>query len=212
MGNCLQYNSKSMSESAHYIGLIDCNNFFASCERIFQPGLKNKPLGVVSNHGGCFIARSNELKALGVAMGAPYYQVKDIIERHKVAVRSANFSLYGDISRRIMRVLKRHFPSVEVYSVDEAFIHFGSNSREDILREGRGIREKIYQWIGIPVSVGIAKTKTLAKAACRVAKGNLNLGGVCLLESAGEIEDALKLLDVGDIWGIGRRIDRKSVV
>jgi DNA polymerase V len=193
-----------MSTNSPYIGLIDCNNFFASCERIFDPSLKNKPLGILSNNDGCFIARSNELKALGVPMGAPYFQVKHIIDKHQVVVKSANFSLYSDISKRIMSLLKKDFPSVEIYSIDEAFIHFTSNSPSTILQQGKATKEKIYKWIGIPVSIGIAKTKTLAKVACKVSKQHPSHESVLLLESKEQIANTLKTFDIGDVWGIGR--------
>lgn len=188
-----------------YIGLIDCNNFFVSCERVFEPRLRGCAVGVLSNNDGCFIARSNELKALGVAMGAPYFKVKEIVEKHGVIVRSANFSLYSDMSKRVMRILKKTFPRVEVYSVDEAFIYFSKNTVEEIYEEGRAIKEKLYQWVGIPVSIGIAKTKTLTKVACDIAKKNKDFGGVYLLESKEQIERILKNFKVGDIWGIGRK-------
>lgn len=193
------------SKENSYIGLIDCNNFFVSCECIFDPTLKGRPVGVLSNNDGCFVARSNELKALGVAMGTPYYKVKDIIDRHKVIVRSANFSLYSDISRRVMRVLQKTFPSVEVYSIDEAFIYFKKNSASEVLEEGKAIRARLHQWLGMGVSVGIAKTKTLAKVACHLSKKNREFQGVCLLESKEPIEKVLKDLSPGDIWGIGRQ-------
>lgn len=193
-----------MSTHSPYIGLIDCNNFFASCERIFDPSLKNRPLGILSNNDGCFIARSNELKALGVAMGVPYFHVKDIIEKNRVVVKSANFALYSDISRRIMSILKKDFPSVEIYSIDEAFIHFASHSPSIILQQAKATREKIEKWIGIPVSIGIAKTKTLAKVACKVSKQNPSQAGVLLLESKEQIENVLNTFDITDIWGIGR--------
>ncbi len=194
-----------MNIDSPYIGLIDCNNFFASCECIFEPSLKNKPLGILSNNDGCFIARSNELKSLGVAMGAPYFQVKDIIDKNQVVIKSANFALYSDISQRIMRVLKKDFPSVEVYSIDEAFIHFTSNFPSIIFQQAQAIKEKLYRWIGIPVSIGIAKTKTLAKIACNIAKQNPNQGGILLLKSKEEIEKTLKTFAIEDIWGIGRK-------
>lgn len=187
-----------------YIGLIDCNNFFASCECIFDPSLKNKPLGILSNNDGCFIARSNELKALGVAMGTPYFQVKDIIDKNQVIVKSANFRLYSDISKRIMSILKKDFPSVEIYSIDEAFIRFTLNSPSAIFEQGKAIREKIGQWVGIPVSIGIAKTKTLAKVACKVSKQSTSQTGVLLLESKEQIESVLKTFNIDDVWGIGR--------
>lgn len=194
-----------MNSQGAYIGLIDCNNFFVSCECIFEPGLMGRPVGVLSNNDGCFIARSNELKALGVAMGAPRFKVKDIIDRHKVVVRSANFSLYSDISVRVMRILKKTFPRVEVYSIDEAFIYFSKNSAQEVLEEGRAIRKRLYQWLGIPVSIGIAKTKTLAKVACHLCKQNKELGGVHLLESKEQIERSLREFEPGNIWGIGRQ-------
>lgn len=188
-----------------YIGLIDCNNFFVSCECVFEPLLKGRPVGILSNNDGCFIARSNELKALGVEMGAPYFQVKDIVEKHNVVVRSANFALYSDMSRRVMGILKKIFPRVETYSIDEAFIDFNGSSREEVLEEGRVVREKLYKWVGIPVSVGIAKTKTLSKVACSVAKKNKEVEGVYLLETKDEVEKVLKGCKAGDIWGIGRQ-------
>lgn len=194
-----------MENEQAFIGLIDCNNFFVSCERLFDPRLMNRPVGVLSSNDGCFVARSNELKALGVSMGAPYFKVKDIIDKHKVIVRSANFSLYDDISKRVMRILKNDFPSVEVYSIDEAFIYFNKNSAKEIYEEGKAIKEKLDRWVGIPVSVGIARTKTLAKVACDIAKKNKMLEGVYILESKEQVEEILKNFKVGDIWGIGRQ-------
>lgn len=194
-----------MNPHATYIGLIDCNNFFASCERIFDPTLRNRPLGIVSNVGGCFIARSNELKALGVPMGAPYFQYEKLVKENNVVIKPANFSLYSDISKRIMRILKKHFPKVEVYSIDEAFICFSARSPQEIYQEGKRIHQKINQWIGVPVSIGIATTKTLAKIACKIAKHDMSLQGVFMLDSQSKIDTALKSLPVSDIWGIGRR-------
>jgi len=188
-----------------YIGLIDCNNFFVSCECVFDPKLRGRPVGILSNNDGCFIARSDELKALGVAMGAPYFQVKNIVDKHQVIVRSANFSLYSDMSRRVMSILKKAFPRVEIYSIDEAFIHFNALSREEIFEESKAIREKLYKWLGIPVSVGVAKTKTLSKVACRVVKKNKELRSVYLLDNQDDIESVLKGCKAGDIWGIGRQ-------
>ena len=162
------------------IVLVDCNNFYASCERVFQPELRDKPVVVFSSNDGCVIARSNEAKALGVAMWAPWHLCRESFAKACIVVRSSNYTLYGDMSARVMRVLSGFTPNLEIYSIDEAFLSFaGFDTRME--SHVRDLRETVRQWTGIPVSVGIAPTKTLAKAANRTAKKTPSTGGVCLL-------------------------------
>ena len=185
--------------------LVDCNNFYASCERIFNPKLENKPVVVLSNNDGCVIARSNEAKALGIKMGTPAFQIKNIIEKNNVNVFSSNYALYGDISQRVMNSLSKFAPKIEVYSIDEAFLDF-SGINDDIFKDyGSVIRKKIKQWTGIPVSVGIAHTKTLAKIANHIAKKNPKYNGVFDMTEFSDIDEILKNFPVDDIWGVGRK-------
>ncbi len=185
--------------------LVDCNNFYVSCERIFSPSLENKPVVVLSNNDGCIIARSNEAKALGIKMGQPIFQCKDLIARHRVHVFSSNYSLYGDISRRVMDVLAGFTPDVEVYSIDEAFLGLDGIVR-DPLDWAREIRRTVRKWVGVPVSIGIGPSKTLAKAAARVAKKDPRHDGVFDITSCAR--DTLAEIGVEDVWGIGRRYSR----
>jgi len=185
--------------------LIDCNNFFVSCERVFRPDLKNKPVVVLSNNDGCIISRSNEAKAFGIKMGEPYFKAKPMIEKHNVAVFSSNYSLYGDMSHRVMQVLSQFSPDIEIYSIDEAFLSLSGFKHNNLHEYSREIREHIYKWTGIPVSIGIAETKTLSKAAAHFAKKEKGLNGTLLLDNSKMIDIALDKLDVGDVWGIGRR-------
>src|SRR5260221_8718138 len=143
------------------IALVDVNNFYVSCERVFMPSLEKKPVVVLSNNDGCVIARSNEAKTLGIKMGVPLYQIKSLVEQHKVQVLSSNYALYGDMSNRVMHVLQQLAPVVEIYSIDEAFLDF--NGFEDVLSQGKSIYNAISQYLGLPVSIGIGPTKTLAK-------------------------------------------------
>ena len=168
-------------------GLCDCNNFYASCQRVFRPDLVGRPVVVLSNNDGCIIARSNEAKALGIGMGQPLYQVQGLIDRHGVAVFSANFALYGDMSRRVMATLRTLVPSVEVYSIDEAFfdLHGIAEPLDDY---GRRIGRTIRRNTGIPVSIGIAPTKTLAKIASKLAKRYPKLDGCCYMHRPEDIE------------------------
>ncbi|MCH9628194.1 MAG: Protein UmuC [Chlamydiales bacterium] len=182
------------------IALVDCNNFFASCERVFDPQLNGRPLVILSSNDGCIIARSNEAKALGIPMGAPHFHWADFMRAHDVVTRSSNFALYGDFSHRVMRILARFNPDLEIYSVDEAFLFVGAVS--DPLTHCRQLRENILQWTGIPVSIGISSTKTLAKVATRLAKKQ---GGLYHPTQA-ELDRCLHTLFVSDIWGIGRRL------
>lgn len=186
------------------IGLLDANNFFASCERVFRPDLIGHPVAVLSNNDGCIIARSNEVKALGIPMGAPYYKVKNILTAHRVSVFSSNFSLYGDMSCRMMNLLHSLVPRVEVYSIDEAFIDF--SGVRDIESLSHHIRNQVWQGLGIPTSIGIARTKTLAKVANHLAKKVGMYRSVCILSEEIHLNNALRSLKVSDIWGIGRRL------
>lgn len=190
--------------------LVDCNNFFVSCERVFRPDLLGKPVVVLSGNDGCVIARSNEAKGLGIGMGEPLFKVRSLIEQHKITVFSSNMVLYGDFSRRVMSMLRGMAPAMEVYSVDEAFLDFRDVADGfDIEEYARQIVKVVGRGCGIPVSIGIAPTKTLAKlAAVRVKKGLEGGEGVCMLSDKDQIRRALSQTAVGDIWGIGR----KSVV
>ena len=184
-------------------GLADCNNFYASCERVFHPDLEGKPVVVLSNNDGCVIARSNESKALGLKMGDPFYQVKDLLEREGVAVFSSNYNLYGDMSKRVMSLLSRYTPRLDVYSIDEAFLDF--SDRDNLWEYGKEIVRRVRKGTGIPISLGIAPTKTLAKMASKFAKKYKGYEGVCLIDTDEKREKALRLFDVGDVWGIGHR-------
>jgi DNA polymerase V len=191
--------------------LIDCNNFYASCERAFNPSLVGKPVVVLSNNDGCVIARSNEAKSLGVPMGAPAFEYKYLFERHNVTVFSANFALYGDMSHRVMTILSDYSPHQEIYSIDECFLDL-SNMLVDLQEHGLKMRKQVLQWTGIPVSVGIAPTKALAKAANRIAKKFTDrTGGSYVIDTEEKRIKALKWLAVEDVWGIGRRNAAKLI-
>ncbi|NGX61344.1 MAG: DNA polymerase IV 1 [Chlamydiae bacterium] len=185
------------------IALVDCNNFYVSCERIFQPKLIGKPVVVLSNNDGCIIARSQEAKRLGIPMGAPLFQWAEFLRIHDVGVLSSNFALYGDFSSRVMEILASSTPEIEIYSIDEAFLCLkGIANPADYCRK---VREKILKWTGIPVSIGIAPTKTLAKVANHRAKRDPSLEGV-YAPTLKEISSHLETLPVEEIWGIGRRL------
>jgi DNA polymerase V len=189
------------------IALIDCNSFYASCERVFRPNLQNKPVVVLSNNDGCVVARSKEAKAVGVPMGAPAFKFREMFELNDVQVFSSNYALYGDISRRVFETLSEFSPNVEIYSIDEAFVDL-THLRTNNLRElGLEIRKTILKWTGIPVSVGIAKTKVLAKVANELGKKIDGLGGVLDLTrlTRVEIDNYLEMISVEDIWGVGRQ-------
>lgn len=182
--------------------LLDCNNFFASCERVFNPKLEGKPIVVLSNNDGCIVARSNEVKAMGVPMGAPHFKYKNMLKRFNVHVASSNFTVYGDLSKRVMDILRETSFIDTIYSVDEAFLDF--TGLEEPMEHARMVRARILKWVGIPVSIGIAPTKTLAKLANEFAKKNPEYGGVISINDDG-IAPLLFELPVGDVWGIGRR-------
>ena len=186
--------------------LVDCNNFYASCERLFQPRLRGRPVVVLSNNDGCVIARSNEAKALGVAMGAPMFKIRQLVEDHDIAVRSSNYALYGDISERVMSVLGASAPAHEVYSIDECFLDLDRLAVPDLTDWCRTLREQTLRWTGIPVSIGIGSTKTLSKLANRLAKKSAKAGGVLdLVHHPNWMDAALRKTPVGDVWGVGRR-------
>lgn len=184
-------------------GLVDCNNFYASCERVFNPSLNGKPIVVLSNNDGCVIARSNEAKVLGIKMGVPAYQIKDLVKKHDVAVFSSNYVLYGDMSGRVMSMLAELAPEIEVYSIDEAFLNL--EGIQDLQTVGSKIVRQVTRGTGIPVSAGIASTKTLAKVANKFAKKYPAYNRLCIIDTEEKREKALKLFEIGDVWGIGRR-------
>ena len=188
------------------LALVDCNSFYVSCERLFNPRIRKKPVVVLSNNDGCIISRSNEAKALGIKMGEPYFKAKDIIVKNKVEVFSSNYSLYGDLSRRVMRTLKRFNTEIEVYSIDEAFIDLSNFPDVEVEKVGREIRDTVLQWTGIPTSIGIAKTKTLSKVANHIAKKKQS--GVTSLIGIENLDPILEKIEINDVWGVGRQLTK----
>lgn len=189
--------------------LADCNNFFASCERVFRPDLIGKPVIVLSNNDGCAIARSNEAKALGIKMGDPFFKIRRLVEEHHIAVFSGNMALYGDMSRRVRWVLEEFAPSIEVYSIDEAFLDLRGLLVEDLDSYAKEISRRCQKDTGIPVSVGIAPTKTLAKIASKLCKQYPRLRGGCYMHRPQDIEKVLRKYPIEEVWGIGRKSSRK---
>ena len=193
-----------------FFGLADCNNFYCSCERVFHPELRDKPVVVLSNNDGCVVARSEESKRLGIKMGVPFYQVRELLEKNGVAVFSSNYNLYGDMSRRVMSMLSSFFPKINVYSIDEAFLDLSEiKDVESIAELSRKAVKLINRGIGIPVSLGIAPTKTLAKMASVYAKRHKGYKGVCIIDTEEKREKALKLFSIKDVWGIGRKHSKR---
>jgi DNA polymerase V len=190
--------------------LVDCNNFFVSCERVFNPKLCGRPVIVLSNNDGCVVSRSNEAKSLGIAMGEPFFQIRDLVRKHNVVALSSNFALYGDLSTRVMSVIMQNFPEVQIYSIDEAFINLSTYlGNFDLHTLCVALNQKIEQSTGIPVSIGVAPSKTLAKVANHVAKKhNIPDRVVCLLEP-NKTQAILAKFKVRDIWGIGRQLEKK---
>ena len=184
--------------------LVDCNNFYVSCERVFNPSLVDKPVVVLSNNDGCIIARSNEAKALNIPMGAPFHIYKDFINAHRVKVHSSNYPLYGDMSNRVMNSLSEFNPNLEVYSIDEAFLKFNETFRTNVGHDVLKIKESIFKWTGVPVSIGLGPTKTLAKIANTLAKKD-NYDGIFDLSSKTKQEEILKDINIESIWGISKR-------
>lgn len=191
--------------------LIDCNNFFVSCERVFNPKLRGVPTMVLSNNDGCVIARSQEVKDLGIPMGIPAFKCEPLIRRHKINVLSSNFALYGDMSARVMNTLCELVPEIEIYSIDEAFIRF-DNMAIDSLELGKLLKERVLKWTGIPISVGIGPTKTLAKVANQIAKKQQHHKGVYDITRAPNIDQVLEQFKVEDIWGVGRKYAKKLML
>ena len=185
--------------------LADCNNFFASCERVFRPDLQGKPVIVLSSNDGCAIARSNEAKALGIKMGDPLFKIKDIVQKHNVAVFSGNMALYGDMSQRVCWVLQEYAPAIEVYSIDEAFLDLRGMENIDFDVFAKHLSAQCWKMVSIPVSVGIAPTKTLAKIASKLCKHYPKLKGGCYMHRPQDIEKVLRKFPIEDVWGIGRR-------
>lgn len=194
-------------EAQMMFGLMDCNNFYASCERVFNPALNGKPIVVLSNNDGCVVARSNEAKQLGIPMGVPAYQIRELVRTHGVHVFSSNYTLYGDMSSRVMSILAEQSPEIEIYSIDEAFVNM--DGMADLQAVGTNIVTKITKGTGIPVSLGIAPTKTLAKVANKFAKKYPAYHRVCIIDSEEKRIKALQLTAIGDVWGIGRRFTKK---
>ena len=184
------------------IALIDCNNFYASCERLFKPSLNGKPVVVLSNNDGCVIARSNEAKALGIEMGAPAFMLEEFLSKNNVAVFSSNYTLYGSLSNRVMKTIQEFAPKTEIYSIDEAFLDLSEFNYQDLFELGIKIRSTVKDNVGIPVTIGIAPTKTLAKMANRYAKKVHRDIGVRLLDSEQKIKEVLAYTEIGDVWGI----------
>ena len=189
-------------------GLCDCNNFFVSCERVFDPSLEGRPVVVLSNNDGCIVSRSNEAKALGIKMGQPLYQVRDFITRNDVAVRSSNYHLYGDMSQRVMATLRQHVPAVEIYSIDEAFLLLDGYPTDRLKQFGEDVARIVRRNTGIPVSIGMSHTKTLAKVASKLCKRYPKLNSACLMHRPEDIRKVLEKFPIEDVWGIGRRQSR----
>jgi len=196
----------SFTQYTKKIALVDCNSFYVSCERLFNPKIRKKPVVVLSNNDGCIISRSNEAKALGIKMGEPYFKEKDVIVKNNIQVFSSNYSLYGDMSRRVMRTLKRFNSDIEVYSIDEAFLDLSNFSDDEVEDVGKEIRETVLQWTGIPTSIGIAKTKTLSKVANHIAKKTQS--GVVSLIGIENIDPILKKIEINNIWGVGKQLTK----
>jgi len=196
----------SSTQYTKKIALIDCNSFYVSCERLFNPKIRKKPVVVLSNNDGCIVSRSNEAKALGIKMGEPYFKAKDIIIKNNVHVFSSNYSLYGDLSRRVMRTLKRFNSDIEVYSIDEAFIDLSNFPDNEVEKIAQEIRATVLQWTGIPTSIGIAKTKTLSKVANHIAKKKQS--GITNFIGVENIDPLLEKVDINDVWGVGRQLTK----
>ena len=196
--------SYTNSSKKNKVALIDCNSFYVSCERLFNPKISNRPVVVLSNNDGCVISRSTEAKKIGIKMGEPYFKVKELVKKNDVYIFSSNYALYGDISRRVMKTLRSFSDKIEIYSIDEAFVdlsHIGEDSVQDY---GKEIRKRILKWTGIPTSVGISNTKTLSKVANHIAKRN-KTGVVYLKEN---IDESLKNFHISDIWGVGKQLSK----
>ena len=192
--------------------LVDCNNFYASCERVFQPHLNGEPIVILSNNDGCIISRSYEAKALGFAMGAPEFKVRQELLEKKVHVFSSNYALYGDLSNRVMKILEGYTPNLEVYSIDEAFLNFDGMPISDYHDYGLQMKRRVQKWVGIPVCVGFAPTKALSKVANKIAKKYQDrTQGIYVIDTEEKRIKALKWTKIEDVWGIGHRLRKKMV-
>ncbi len=189
--------------------LIDCNNFYVSCERLFNPRLLQRPVVVLSNNDGCIIARSNEAKSLGIGMGEPYFKRKQFLRQHRVQIFSSNYALYGDLSQRVMTILQQEEPEVEIYSIDEAFVRLAPIAGQSMAEHGLYLKKQVDQCVGVPVSVGIGSSKTLAKLASRIAKKDPAGQGVFDLDTCPDQDKVLAGIAVKAVWGIGRRSAEK---
>ena len=201
----------SVPTPVRHIALIDVNNFYVSCERVFNPKLVGKPVVVLSNNDGCAVARSNEVKALGVPMGAPWFKMKDLARQHCIVALSSNYALYADMSNRVMSILREYSPDQEVYSIDESFLDLTGFQSRDLIKYAQHMRRRILKWTGLPVCVGIGATKTLAKLANHCAKKRPQFNGVCNFNTMtdNELNTLLAEIEVGEIWGVGRKLAPK---
>lgn len=212
-----EYSSSNLDPSIFYkkeveskiFALIDCNNFYVSCERLFRPDLNNKPIIVLSNNDGCIVSRSNEVKSLGVPMGAPLFKYKNIIKNNNVNVFSSNYKLYSDISCRVMNSLRLFCPDIEIYSIDEAFLRLDKMSICNINNFVNNLYNKVSKWTGIPISIGLAPTKTLSKIANNIAKTRSEFLGVCNLSDIKNIDSTFKSMKVSEIWGVAKKTEAK---
>jgi DNA polymerase V len=190
--------------------LVDCNNFYASCERVFQPKFNGKPVAILSNNDGCVISRSNEAKAVGIPMGAPAFQIKELVKEKNVQLFSSNYALYGDLSNRVMAILGQFTPNLEIYSIDEAFLNFDGLTLSDYHDYGIQMKTRVQKWVGIPVCIGFAETKALSKVANKIAKKFQDrTKGVYVIDSEEKRIKALKWTKIEDVWGIGYRMNKK---
>ena len=196
--------SYTNSSKKNKVALIDCNSFYVSCERLFNPKINYKPTVVLSNNDGCVISRSVEAKKIGIKMGEPYFKVKELVKKNNVHIFSSNYALYGDISRRVMKTLKSFSDKIEIYSIDEAFVDLSHIEEKEVENYGKQIRERILKWTGIPTSVGISNTKTLSKIANHIAKEN-KTGVIYLKEN---IDETLKNFHITNIWGVGKQLSK----
>ncbi|MDP2152220.1 MAG: Y-family DNA polymerase [Methylotenera sp.] len=194
-----------------HIALVDVNNFYVSCERVFNPKLNGRPVVVLSNNDGCAVARSNEVKALGISMGVPWFKMKDLAKQNGIIALSSNYALYADMSNRVMSILREFSPDQEVYSIDESFLDLTGFQSRDLIRYGQDMKSRIMQWTGLPVCVGIGATKTLAKLANHCAKKRKVFRGVCNFNTMaqGELDQLLSEIPVGEIWGVGGKLAPK---
>lgn len=207
----MQMNTASEMHTSRTIALVDVNNFYVSCERVFNPKLRDRPVVVLSNNDGCIISRSAEAKALGIPMGAPWFKVRKYAEQEGVYAYSSNYALYADMSNRVMSVLRQFSPTQEIYSIDESFLDFSDFVRRDLTAYAQQLRQTVLQSTGLPVCVGMASSKTLAKLANHCAKQQSGLAGVCNFNSLtpGALDDTLRQIEVGHVWGIGRNLHRQ---